>query len=111
MEKAKNNEDGDLMILGESSSSSRLCVPLPPWELSPPFRCSSCFNAVAALNEAPPRPFVSLPRTIPEDSPAPQQPSTSFHLWKFCYGWYVADMVETDWSESKQLELFDEIPT
>ena len=40
MEKAKNKEDIDVMILGESSSTSRRCVPLSLWERPTPSPCS-----------------------------------------------------------------------
>ena len=79
MEKAGEFEDSDLMILGESSSSNKsLCVPLPLKDLSLPSFYFSCFEQAAAAEEAPLRPFVLLPRTIPKDFTPQQRPST-FH--------------------------------
>ena len=101
------------MFLTETSfeSQSLSCIPLPPWEPISLPPCSPCHDAIAAQAEAHPRIFVLLPRTIPDDATTLPLQMLTFMPWRSSFSWYMDNVLEIDWSESKQLELLDEIPT
>ena len=100
-EKTETDEDSDFMFLLESSSSSLPCIPLPPYEDVSPPPCSPCHDTIVAQKKAPPKPFIMLPRTLPDDVD-PAQPSSSVSRpWRSSFGWYMDDVFEIDWSESK----------
>ena len=111
MEKAINFKDGNLMFLGESSSTSRRCIPLSLWEHPAPPPCSQCFEEATAFTEEPLRPFISLDRPVHEDSSTPQPTPSTFRPYKYTSGWTEHDNKEEDWSESEQLEALANIPT